>query len=548
MTPWPVPLSTRYVPPASPPGSSPSGSRTPRRCSMLVSRCRSDGPRASTAGCSSPTATRPDRPIPPVCSTAPGRSSSVLSPTQGARPIRHGIDGDGPEPDGRVARYATTDHYAALRAMLAVIADVLAATATAPVWWPTTTRWSTGTPRPPGRAGLVRQERQPARCPGRGAGSCSARCVTDAASARPPPVADGCGPCRRCLDACPTGAIVAPGVVDARRCLAWLVQADGPIPDRVPRGARRPALRLRRLPGGLPAQPPRRAQGAVDPSRPRTLGRPASSCSTPRRRADRPPRAVVRPRRDPRYLRRNALVALGNTGAGDDARAAAACPASCDDPDEMLAEHARGPGGASPRRAGPYDAPARHQRLPAQDRWHPDLPVGAVASAATRRRRRAHHHATRARRRGTPSSPSGWCATGPGFCCPPRRWPAHRRAWPTRSTPTWSCSIPPLLSASSAPGSSRPYGVVLHGAEVTVPGRLPVRASPCAGSCGARDRDRGRRLPGRARRAGGRVDVPDRHRAARGRHRAVPARSTTRSGWPPGAASGSTPTAPSWSA
>src|SRR5690606_3900305 len=46
----------------------------------------------------------------------------------------------------------------------------------------------------------------------------------------PAPVDDGCGSCTRCIDSCPTGAIVAPGVVDARRCLAWLVQAPGPIP------------------------------------------------------------------------------------------------------------------------------------------------------------------------------------------------------------------------------------------------------------------------------------------------------------------------------
>ena len=44
------------------------------------------------------------------------------------------------------------------------------------------------------------------------------------------PVVDGCGSCRRCLDGCPTGAIVGPGVVDAGRCLAWLVQADGVFP------------------------------------------------------------------------------------------------------------------------------------------------------------------------------------------------------------------------------------------------------------------------------------------------------------------------------
>ncbi|MCU1392983.1 MAG: hypothetical protein JWM34_1411 [Ilumatobacteraceae bacterium] len=44
------------------------------------------------------------------------------------------------------------------------------------------------------------------------------------------PVADGCGTCRRCIDGCPTGAIVAPGVVDAGRCLAWLLQRPGVFP------------------------------------------------------------------------------------------------------------------------------------------------------------------------------------------------------------------------------------------------------------------------------------------------------------------------------
>lgn len=44
------------------------------------------------------------------------------------------------------------------------------------------------------------------------------------------PVADGCGQCRRCIEACPTGAIVAEGVIDARKCLAWLLQKPGSFP------------------------------------------------------------------------------------------------------------------------------------------------------------------------------------------------------------------------------------------------------------------------------------------------------------------------------
>lgn len=162
--------------------------------------------------------------------------------------------------------------------------------------------------------------------------------VTDAAL--PPTgerVPDGCGPCRRCLDGCPTGAIVAAGVVDARRCLAWLLQATGDFPMEF-----REALgdRLYGCDDCQEVCPPnRRMPEAAEVGEQASVDVLDLLGAADEELMERHGRWYI-PARDPRYLRRNALVVLGNIADGSDPEVVGTLRRYQRHPDRMLARHA----------------------------------------------------------------------------------------------------------------------------------------------------------------------------------------------------------------
>jgi len=59
--------------------------------------------------------------------------------------------------------------------------------------------------------------------------------ITDLPFPPDAPVADSCGDCTLCIDACPTGALVGKGELDATRCVSFVTQTKGFVDDEMKR-------------------------------------------------------------------------------------------------------------------------------------------------------------------------------------------------------------------------------------------------------------------------------------------------------------------------
>jgi epoxyqueuosine reductase len=163
--------------------------------------------------------------------------------------------------------------------------------------------------------------------------------VTTAEVEATPPLDADCGTCTLCIDACPTGALDEPGVLDSTKCLSYWTQSPAPIPAafRAPLESQvygcdicqdvcpwNRGIEKRRT----DTSPPAGAEPHV-----RLADWLREDGDDLRRRYQR----LFVPRHDPRYLRRNALVALGNTGTAADV---ALAEPFLDGDDDMLREHA----------------------------------------------------------------------------------------------------------------------------------------------------------------------------------------------------------------
>jgi epoxyqueuosine reductase len=142
--------------------------------------------------------------------------------------------------------------------------------------------------------------------------------VTDVDIEPTPPLELDCGSCRLCIDACPTGALDEPGVLDARKCLSYWTQAPSAIPEEHRSELRDSVYGCDICQDVCPWNRGVEKRKGEPPMLPTGEARPTVSL---RHWLDGGDHELISeferlyvPRNDARWLRRNALIAAGNVG------------------------------------------------------------------------------------------------------------------------------------------------------------------------------------------------------------------------------------------
>jgi epoxyqueuosine reductase len=155
------------------------------------------------------------------------------------------------------------------------------------------------------------------------------------------PAPDRCGTCTRCITACPTQAITAPGELDARLCISYLtIEKRGEIPDELRQGMGRhvfgcdicqdvcPWNRKAPVTSAKEFEP---REGLINPALDWLAEMKPAEFQTVFRGSP-----VKRAKLS--GLRRNAVIAMGNSG---DHKFVPTLKKLCEDSDPVVAEHAR---------------------------------------------------------------------------------------------------------------------------------------------------------------------------------------------------------------
>jgi epoxyqueuosine reductase len=224
----------------------------------------------------------------------------------------------GPAPaagEGRLPRYTWTDHYAELRAKLDVLGRRLGGEYRVLV-----DENQHVDREAAARAGVGFYGKNTMMITRRhGSWVVLGTLVTEAKVDPTPRLSLDCGSCTLCIEACPTGALDDPGTLDATKCLSYWTQSPRPIPQEYRSEIGDMVYGCDICQDVCPWNrgiEKRRADEPPTPEAEPTVSLVEWLRAEGAELVQRYDRLYV-PRNDPRYLKRNALAALGNTGGAE---------------------------------------------------------------------------------------------------------------------------------------------------------------------------------------------------------------------------------------